>query len=95
MKIWGEIPKILGVYDKQKNIGRIERTGTVASKKDMLSISGQAKDYQTVMKALKEVPDVRSEKVNEIAARLESGQYDVSGKDVADRIMKPLLDKKA
>ena len=94
MKIWGEIPRIPGIYDKQKNIARLEKAGAAASKKDMLSISDQAKDYQTAVKALKDVPDVRQEKVRGITARIEAGQYDVSGRDVADKLVKPLLDKK-
>lgn len=94
MKIWGEIPKVSGVYNKQKSVGKVDKTGSVASKKDVVSISSQAKDYQTVMKALKETPDVREEKVNRLAEKYESGQYEVNNRDIADKLLKSVTDKK-
>lgn len=95
MKIWGEIPKILGIYDKQKNTGRVEKTSGVTSKKDVVSISNQAKDFQTALKAVRELPDIRADKVNEISKKFESGSYNVSGGEVADRIVNSIIDKKA
>ncbi len=95
MRISGDIPKITGVYDKQKNIGRIDKTSSVNGKKDVVSISSQAKDFQTVKKALKDIPDVRQDKINEIAGRYESGQYNIEGKDIADNILRTVFDKKA
>jgi negative regulator of flagellin synthesis FlgM len=95
MRIPGDISKITGVYGSQKSINRIGKTGSVASKKDVLSISDEAKDFQSVLKALREVPDVRRDKVDGILGRIESGQYSVSGHDVADRIVKNVFDKKA
>jgi len=95
MKIWGDIPKVSGVYDKQKSLSKVDKASGVAAKKDVVSISNQAKDYQTVMKALKDVPDVRNDKVSELADKYESGNYDVKGDTVADKVLKSMLDKKA
>jgi negative regulator of flagellin synthesis FlgM len=95
MKIWGEIPKILGVYDKHKSVKKAEGTSGVAAKMDVVSISGSAKDFQTAMKAVKEIPDIRQGKVNELLDQYESGNYDVNGKDTADKILKSMFDTKA
>jgi negative regulator of flagellin synthesis FlgM len=95
MRIPGDIPKITGIYDKQKNIGRVDRTSSVASKKDVVSISSQAKDFQTVFKALKDIPDIRQGKVNELAEKYQSGNYNIDGNDVADKVLKTVFDKKA
>jgi len=94
MKIWGEIPKILGVYDRYKNVERVDKASGVNSKKDVLSISNQAKDFQTAIKAVKDVPDIRQDKVNEYMDKYQAGNYDVSGSDIADKILKSTLDKK-
>lgn len=94
MKIWGEIPKVNGVYGKQKNVGKVQKTDGVSSKTDIISISNQAKDYQTVMKALKDVPDIRKEKVEGLIEKFQSGTYDVKETDVADKILKSIIDKK-
>jgi len=42
----------------------------VTGKKDVVSISNQAKDFQTAMKALKEIPDIRKDKVEELARKM-------------------------
>jgi negative regulator of flagellin synthesis FlgM len=67
----------------------------VESKKDMVSISNQAKDLQAVQKALKGVPDIRKDKVDTLLSAYEAGNYNVNGKDVADRIISSVIDKKA
>jgi negative regulator of flagellin synthesis FlgM len=94
MKIWGDIPKVFGIYGKNKKVAGVDKKSGIPSKKDVVSISNQAKDFQTVKKALKEVPDVREDKVRELNERFYSGKYDVKGSDVADRIVKSMLDKK-
>lgn len=94
MKIWGEVPKVPGIYDKQKKLNKIDNASGVSSKKDFISISNRAKDFQTAVKALRRVPDVRQDKINEIMEKYESGNYDVNGNDIADKILKSVLDKK-
>ncbi|MDP4094778.1 MAG: flagellar biosynthesis anti-sigma factor FlgM [Bacillota bacterium] len=93
MKIWGDIPRISGIYDKQKSTGRIEKTSGVAPKKDVVSISNNAKDFQTALKAVKDVPDMRTDKVNELSEKYEAGNYDVSGKDIADKIVTSVFNR--
>lgn len=95
MRIPGDIPKIQGIYEKQRNLGRVDKTGAVSSKKDVVSISGQAKDFQTVLRALKDVPDIRTEKINELEQKYQAGSYDVDGRDVADKVIANVFDKKA
>ena len=94
MKIWDGIPRILGIYDKQKNINRVESASPTSAKKDVVSISGQAKDYQIIMKALENIPDVRHEKIEQIAKKYNSGGYGVDGRDVADKMLNSFFDKK-
>jgi negative regulator of flagellin synthesis FlgM len=94
MKIWGGPPKVGGVYDKQKNLNKVEPTSALSGKKDVVSISNHAKDFQTVMKTLREIPDIRQDKVNDLAEKYQAGNYDVSGKDTADRVIKSILDRR-
>jgi negative regulator of flagellin synthesis FlgM len=94
MKIWDGIPRIQGIYDRQKTVNKVESTSPVSSKKDVVSISGQAKDYQIIMKALENVPDVRQEKIDQIIKKYNSGNYGVDGREVADKMIKSFFDKK-
>ena len=95
MRIPGDIPKIPGIYDKQKNAGMLGRTDRLAPKKDVVSISGQAKDFQSVMKALKNVPDIRQDKVDEIMRKYQAGNYTVDGRDVVEKAARTIFDRKA
>lgn len=95
MRINGDITKITGVYGTQKSIERLGKTGSVTAKKDILSISSEAKDFQTTLRALKDVPDVRQGRVNEILGKIETGNYIVTGQETAEKIVSSIFDKKA
>ncbi|NJD03308.1 MAG: flagellar biosynthesis anti-sigma factor FlgM [Ruminiclostridium sp.] len=95
MRIPGDISKITGVYGQRKKAGGVGNTSSVVSKKDVLSISNQAKDFQTVFKALKDIPDIRQGKVNELSRKYDSGNYDIDGKDIIDKVIKNTFDIKA
>lgn len=94
MKIWGNFPNVSGIYNKQKKVNNIGDVAGVKPKKDVVSISNRAKDYQLAMKHLKDIPDVRMDKVEEYSERIRSGNYDVKGKDIADKIINSIFDKK-
>lgn len=95
MRIPGDASRVTGVYEQQKGVGRVSKADHVASKKDVLSISSQAKDFQTVYRALRDVPDMRQARVNELVQQYEAGKYDIDGKDVIDKVIKNTFDKKA
>ena len=57
MKIWGNVPSVTGVYGSKGKIDKAAQVQETSSKMDELSISGTAKDYSVVMKALLQVPD--------------------------------------
>lgn len=87
MKIWGNIPKVTGIYSSNGRVDNAANVKKLSSKKDELSISGTAKDYSVVMKALKQIPDVRQDKVDEISQKMESGNYFVDSHDIVDKII--------
>ncbi len=94
MRIWGDVPKVSEVYGKHRNVSKIDKTSGAASKKDVVSISNEAKEFQTGMKAVKEVPDIRTDRVNELKDKYESGNYDISGQDVAEKLLGSIINKK-
>lgn len=94
MKIWGGFFRISEVYGKGNKVERINSSRSVSPKKDVVSLSSQAKDYQTAINALKNVPDIRKDKVLEIQKKFETGQYNVSGREIAESIIKSIIDRK-
>lgn len=63
---------------------------STAKGKDQLSVSKTAKEFQIAYKSLKDVPEVRKEKIDSIKERIQSGTYDVSTKEVSEKIMSQL-----
>lgn len=94
MKIWGNIPKVSGVYGNTSKVDRYAKVGETSSKKDELSISGTAKDFSVAMRAVQQVPDVRQEKINEIIQKMDRGEYSVKASEVAEKIITAFEDSK-
>lgn len=92
MKIFGDSFRIHGVHDKGKNVGKIEKSSTVASKSDAISISNSGRDFQTVMRALKDVKDVRQDLVDDLSEKYESGNYNVESTSISDSILSKLTE---
>ena len=94
MKIWGNIPQIQELYNKNKTTSKVEKSSGASSKKDVVSISSEGKDFQAALKAAKEAPDIRTDRVEEIKQRMQEDKYEVSSTEVADKIIDSLFGKK-
>ena len=88
MKI-GDVPRIIGVYETHAIASkRLEAARPAAKKdKDKVSISSDAKDFQSVMRGLKAAPDARAEKVAEHTAKYESGEGAADSREVAEKLL--------
>jgi len=58
-----------------------------ANPEEKVDLSTQAKDIQQAKNALSKVPDVREEKVREIKNQVENGTYNVSGEEIAGKMV--------
>ena len=87
MRITGNVGNVTGVYTNDKRISRIENTNKISPASDDVKISSVGKDFSFAMNAVKNTPDIRMDRVNEISARLERGEYNVSGNDIAAKIL--------
>lgn len=66
-----------------------------ASEKDKIEFSERAMDYQFALKKLKEVPDIRMEKVEKLKKEIQTGNYNISGREIVDKIYESInFDKK-
>lgn len=87
MRISGNVSAVTGIYTNDKKISKVENVNKLSLGKDDIKISSKAKDYTTAMNALKNVPDVRQDRVDEITNKLAKNEYKISGNDIADRIL--------
>ena len=64
-----------------------KRDSKEIGRRDAFILSVQAEDYQQVRKALPHIPDIRTDRVNAIRARIASGSYTVTSEEIADKIL--------
>lgn len=81
------IQRMMSVYNKQNIKTKKTSSKTEVGKRDELKLSNAAQDFQTVLNAAKDVPEIRQEKVNEIKTQVESGEYKVDAKKIAAKMM--------
>jgi flagellar biosynthesis anti-sigma factor FlgM len=58
------------------------------SPKDRVDISSRSKEIADIMSAIDQLPDVRTNKVQEVQKSVEAGTYSVDASKVADKILK-------
>lgn len=90
MKIYdvSKVQRVMKAYDK--NIKKTEKVNKSTFKEDKIEISDEARYIQTAMKAFKELPDVRDDKVKDIKKEISEGTYNPSAKDVVEKMLKDL-----
>ena len=66
--------------------------GESAENSDKVSLSSSAKDLANVKDAVKSAPDIRVELVSELRVKIANGQYNISGKEVAEKIVQTAID---
>jgi negative regulator of flagellin synthesis FlgM len=69
-------------------VGKAKEAGPL---KDEVALSQKAKDIETIREILRKTPDVREDKVALIKKKIESGEYSVKGKEVADQMLREFL----
>ena len=59
----------------------------------IVSLSTISKEVQTAKEIIASEPDVREDKVSELKARIESGNYTIDNKAVADKMVDAFIDE--
>jgi negative regulator of flagellin synthesis FlgM len=94
MKITNQmnIQNVLKTYGKNvKQAEALEKVGMIS---DKVEISSMAREIQIARKALSDVPNVRTEKLDEIKQLMASGNYKPSAEDIVDKLFSGMESKK-
>ena len=83
--------KVSNIY-QTATVKKTEKVKTTATY-DQVEISRQGQDYQVAKKAVKDAKDVRMDRVNDIKSRMASGTYNVTMKEVADKLVDSYFDQ--
>lgn len=80
---------------RKRNIEKVSanvKENSTSVESDAVSISEKGKDVSEMTRTLKEMPDVRADKIADLKARIAAGTYNVSGMDIASKIVNTALE---
>ncbi len=73
------------LYNKNKGINKPK--GQTKAKEDQIDISNEAKEVQFALSKIKDVKEVRTEKVDKIKQEVNAGTYQINGQKIAEKIL--------
>lgn len=89
-----KLDNIFQVYNKNSGIKKV-KSDNRGKDTDELKISEKAIEFQYALQKLKDVEDIRMDKVEYIKEQVQSGSYHVDGKKIAEKILETInFDKK-
>ena len=78
--------QVAQLYGIQKNL-KTQKAQNAAGPRDQVSISQAGRDYQVAKSAVSEASDIREDKVAELKAKVNSGNYFVDTADFAEKLL--------
>lgn len=89
-----KLDNIFQVYNKNSGIKKV-KSDNRGKDTDELKISEKAIESQYALQKLKDVEDIRVDKVEDIKKQVQLGSYHVDGKKIAEKILETVnFDKK-
>ena len=84
---------VFKVYNENQGVKKVKDKNT--NDKDQVKLSEQAVEFQYALKKVKEVEEIRTEKVENIKKQIQTGTYKIDGKKIAEKIIEDItFDKK-
>ncbi|MFQ5454943.1 MAG: flagellar biosynthesis anti-sigma factor FlgM [Nitrospirota bacterium] len=76
---------------KQEDVSNEKDEKEVSERSDKINLSSNARELQSARQAIRDVPDIRREKIAGIERDIANNKYDVKAELVADKIIKETL----
>lgn len=87
-----QIQNILKAYGDSKPVKNTSTPKTGSNQqKDEVVLSSQAQEFAQILQNIKNMSDVREDKVKELTERISSGEYHIEAKDVAEKMIGRVL----
>lgn len=80
------INRMLNMYKNQENVSKTTKIDKT-KKTDQLNISNTGRDFQIAMDEVKNQPEIRTEKVDEIRNQIKAGVYKIDAKAIAEKML--------
>lgn len=83
-----QVQDVLKLYaDQGQKTKSQAKPQTTSSKRDEVVLSPKAQEFGQLLQKLKAMPDVREEKTAALSKQIESGEYRIEAKDIADKMI--------
>lgn len=79
------VDKVFQIY-KNNSARKVKLNGNKC-RKDELDLSSKAVEYQSAFIKIKELPEIRENKVKKIGNEIKTGNYKIDGENIVDRII--------
>lgn len=80
-----KVGKLMQIYNNN-GAKKVQSAGGT-HKKDELKLSEKAVEFQWAMTKIKEIPDIRQDKVDKIKDEISTGTYKVDGKKIVEKML--------
>lgn len=77
------------IYNKNQGIKKV-KPGKIDQAKDQIEISDKAIGFQHALKKLKNLDEIRMDKVETIKKQIDAGTYKIDGGKIAEKIMESI-----
>ncbi len=81
-----QIQQIAKLYG-QNRTARPEKTQKTSMGRDAVDLSAQGKEIQALKQRIAQLPEVREDRVAELKSAIQSGTYQVSARQVAEKMV--------
>ena len=85
-ELFNKIQELNKNQEAEKNEGA-QKTD---SNKDKITLSGKAKDISELMGLIEQLPDIRTDKVEELKKAIDTGYYNFDSLKVAEKILEEI-----
>ena len=75
----------------KKSVTQSQSGASSTSGTEKIAISSKANDIQKATEAANTAPDIRTEKVERIKNEIEKGDYHISSKDLAEKVLENII----
>ncbi|MBO8159045.1 flagellar biosynthesis anti-sigma factor FlgM [Thermosyntropha sp.] len=90
-----QVQNILRIYGSHLETNKVnKKESTNKAEKDSIVISDESRIKQQLLKVVKQAPDMRMDKVEELKEKVSSGTYMISDGEVAEKMIeRAIVDK--
>lgn len=84
-----QIQNAAKIYGEQTKVSKTVKANkaSLAQKPDEVILSSQAQEMGAIYQSIRSLPEVREDRVKELSSQIDSGTYNVSGQDIADKMI--------